>query len=291
LKGLIVTADDFGAAHQVNEAVEAAHRGGILRAASLMVSAPAADDAVARARRTPSLRVGLHLVLTEGRPVLPAAAVKHLVDGSGLFRTDMAALGAAIAFGTQARRELAAEITAQFAAFRATGLPLDHCNAHKHFHLHPLIGRLMTEIGGRFGLRAARVPFEPRTRWAPEALTAPLAMLLRRRFRAAGLLVPDRVFGLRWSGQFTRDRLLGLMRNLPDGLNEIYLHPATGSFLGGAPGYRHREEFEALMDPEIIEASRDSSLRLGGFSDFLCTEAALRPGAPPTAMRHRGVMP
>jgi len=291
LKRLIVTADDFGAAHEVNEAVEAAHRGGILGAASLMVSAPAANDAVARARRTPSLRVGLHLVLTEGRPVLPAPAVKHLVDRSGLFRTDMAALGAAIAFSRQVRRELAAEITAQFAAFRATGLPLDHCNAHKHFHLHPLIGRLMTEIGGRFGLRAARVPFEPRIRWAPEALTAPLAALLRRRLRAAGLLVPDRVFGLRWSGQFTRDRLLGLMRNLPDGLSEIYLHPATGPFAGAAPGYRYREEFEALTAPEIVEASRDPSLRLGGFSDFLCAEPALRPGAPPAAMPHRGVMP
>ena len=79
-----------------------------------MVSAPAANDAVARARRTPSLRVGLHLVLTEGRPVLPGSAVKHLVDKSGLFRTDMAALGAAIAFSRQVRRELAAEITAQF---------------------------------------------------------------------------------------------------------------------------------------------------------------------------------
>jgi len=201
----------------------------------------------------------------------------------------MAALGAAIAFSAQARRELAAEITAQFAAFRATGLTLDHCNAHKHFHLHPVIGRLMTEIGSRFGLRAARVPFEPRNRWAPEALTAPLAMLLRRRLRAAALLVPDRVFGLRWSGQFTRDRLLALMRNLPDGLTEIYLHPATGPFAGGAPGYRHREEFEALMAPQIIEASRDPSLRLGGFGDFLRAEPALRLAAPP-AMPHRGVM-
>jgi hopanoid biosynthesis associated protein HpnK len=290
LKRLIVTADDFGAAPEVNEAVEAAHRRGILGAASLMVSAPAAADAVARARRTPSLRVGLHLVLTEGRPVLPASAVRHLVDGSGSFRTDMAAVGAAIAFSRQARREVAAEITAQFAAFRATGLTLDHCNAHKHFHLHPVIGRLMAEIGGRFGLRAARVPFEPRIRWAPEALTTPLATLLRRRFRAAGLLVPDRVFGLRWSGQFTRDRLLGLMRDLPDGLTEIYLHPATDSFAGAAPGYRYREEFEALTAPEIIEASRDPALRLGGFSDFLCAEPALRPGAPPPAISQRGVM-
>jgi predicted glycoside hydrolase/deacetylase ChbG (UPF0249 family) len=59
LKGLIVTADDFGAAHEVDDAVEAAHLGGVLTAASLMVGAPATADAIARARRMPSLRVGL----------------------------------------------------------------------------------------------------------------------------------------------------------------------------------------------------------------------------------------
>jgi hopanoid biosynthesis associated protein HpnK len=288
VKRLIVTADDFGSAREVNDAVEAAHRGGILTAASLMVAAPAAADAVARARRTPSLRVGLHLVLVEGRPVLPAAAVSRLVDRSGAFRSDMAALGAVIAFSRQARRQLAAEITAQFAAFRATGLDLDHCNAHKHFHLHPVVGRMMAEIGIRFGLRAARIPLEPprvlrmiepQSPRAPALLTAPFGLLLRRRFRAAGLLAPDRVFGLRWSGGMTRDRLAGLVRHLPDGLNEIYVHPATGKFAGAAVGYHYREEFDALMAPDIVAACRNSSLRLGGFGDFLDPAPAVRASA------------
>lgn len=278
MKRLIVTADDFGAAREVNDAVEAAHRGGILSAASLMVAAPQAADAIARAQRMTSLRIGLHLVLVEGRPVLPVSAVTQLVDASGAFRSDMAALGVLIAFSRQARRQLAAEITAQFEAFRATGLTLDHCNAHKHFHLHPVVGALMVAIGARFGLRAARVPLEPSsvlreieplTPSIPALLTTPFALLLRRRLRAAGLLVPERVFGLRWSGQMTRARLAGLIGCLPDGISEIYLHPATGSYAGAAPGYRYRAELEALTAPEIVAACRDSSLRLGGFSDFL----------------------
>jgi chitin disaccharide deacetylase len=283
LKQLIVTADDFGVAREVNDAVEAAHRGGVVTAASLMVSAPAAADAVERARRMPSLRVGLHLVLVDGRPVLPPSAVTHLVDGSGVFRSNMAALGTVLSFSRQARRQLAAEITAQFEAFRATGLTLDHCNAHKHFHLHPVVGGLIAAIGGRFGLRAGRIPLEPshvlrkiepQTPWGPAQLTAPFAHLLRQRFRAAGLLVPDHVFGLLWSGRMTRNRLAGLIRNLPHGLSEIYLHPATGSFAGAAPDYHYREELDALLAPEVIAASRDSSLRLGGFGDFLGPEAA-----------------
>jgi hopanoid biosynthesis associated protein HpnK len=274
VRRLVITADDFGAAVAVNEAVERAHRSGVLTAASLMVTGCAAADAIDRARRLPTLRVGLHLVLTDGRPVLPASAVRHLVDDSGAFRGNMAVLGAAIACSRQARREAAAEITAQFESFRAAGLRLDHCNAHKHFHLHPAIAGLIVQIGSRFGLHAVRAPVEPtdilrkiercRRIW----LTAPLARVLQRRLRGMGLLVPDQVFGLRWSGHMTVQRLLGLVRHLPEGLSEIYLHPATSAYPGAALGYRYREELDALMADAVIEACRDPSLRLGGFGDF-----------------------
>ena len=98
MKYLVVTADDFGAAREVNDAVMDAHANGIITAASLMVGASFAADAVARAKAMPSLRVGLHLVLVEGRPVLPLSQVPDLVDGYGNFRTDMARAGAAMAF-------------------------------------------------------------------------------------------------------------------------------------------------------------------------------------------------
>ncbi|MEO7026835.1 MAG: hopanoid biosynthesis-associated protein HpnK, partial [Caulobacteraceae bacterium] len=159
---LIITADDFGAAPEVNEAVAIGHSQGVLTAASLMVGAPAAAEAVAIAKSLPSLRVGLHLVLVQGRPVMPPDEIPALVDAEGRFRSDMARAGAAIFFRPDARAQLAAEIAAQFAAFAATGLPLDHANAHKHFHLHPTIGALMARIGRRFGLKAARAPVEPR---------------------------------------------------------------------------------------------------------------------------------
>jgi chitin disaccharide deacetylase len=278
LKRLIVTADDFGAAREVNDAVEAAHREGILTAASLMIAAPAAADAIARARRLPSLRVGLHVVLADGRPLLPASALSHLLDRDGRFRSNLTALGVAVACSRRARGELAAEIAAQFAAFRDSGLRLDHCNAHKHLHLHPVIAELLIRIGRRFGMRAVRVPLEPvrvlrkvepRTSGTSAALTVPFALTLRRRLRAAGLFSADWLFGLRWSGQMRRGRLLGLIRNLPPGLSEIYLHPATGPFPGAARGYSYASELEALLAADVVAACHDSTLRLGGFSDFL----------------------
>lgn len=307
MKRLIVTADDFGAAREVNEAVEAAHCEGILTAASLMVAGPAVADAVERARRLPSLRVGLHLTLVEGRPVLPTSKVPELVDHAGRFRSDMARLGAEIAFNRRVRRQMAAEITAQFEAFRASGLALDHCNAHKHFHLHPVLGGLMASIGARFGLKAARVPIEPervlrrvdpRAAWHLSLVTGPLARALRRRLRSKGILTPERSFGCRWSGRMTQRRLAGLIRHLPDGISEIYLHPATRDFDAGAAGYCYREELDALIAPDTLAACRSAAVWLGGFSDFLLPDKPMQPMAVATGgvqagatMSERGVRP
>jgi len=277
LKNLIVTADDFGAAREVNDAVMDAHRNGILTAASLMVAAPHAADAVARAKAVPSLRVGLHLVLVEGKPVLPARAVPDLVDATGHFRTDMARAGAAMFFRPKVRAQLAREIEAQFAAFAATGLTLDHVNAHKHFHLHPTIASLIVKQAAAHGVKGARVPLEPQgvlARIEPHrapgvvALTAPFARALRGRFRRAGIAAPDSVFGLAWSGAMTAPRLKGIVDNLPEGLSEIYLHPATGPYPGCAPGYAYAEERAALLDSAVVAATKAPDIRLGGFCDF-----------------------
>ena len=278
MKRLVVTADDFGLSLEVNEAVEEAHREGILTAASLMVSAPAAADALARARRMPSLRVGLHLVLVEAWPTLPADALPDLTDADGLMRRDMERLGLDLAVKPAARRQLVAEITAQFDAFRATGLPLDHVNAHKHFHIHPLIAGAVLAIGPRYGMRAIRVPREPRSvlklaepGTSPRAAfdTAPWAALLAVRARRMSLTIPDRTFGLAWSGAMTPARVAALLAHLPDGLTELYTHPATaGGFAGEAPGYAYAAERDALIAPESRAILARGQIIRGGFSDF-----------------------
>ncbi|MEO6340330.1 MAG: hopanoid biosynthesis-associated protein HpnK [Caulobacteraceae bacterium] len=278
MKGLIVTADDFGASPEVNEAVEIAYRKGVLTTASLMVGGPAAADAVQRAKRLSGLRVGLHVVLVEGAPVLPAGALPDLVDGAGRFRTDMVATAIRLFFGPGVRQQAAAEIQAQFRAFAETGLRLDHVTVHKHFHLHPTVAGLILKIGARFGLRSARVPVEPEKilaaadplyRAAPAWVTGPWAALAAARFRAAGVWVPDRTFGLRWSGAMTQARLHGLITRLPEGTTEIFLHPGTaGGFLGAADGYAYAAELEGLVSAGARGAVDAAGVRLGGFEDF-----------------------
>jgi hopanoid biosynthesis associated protein HpnK len=275
---LIVTADDFGLAHEVNAAVETAHKNGILTAASLMIGAPAAADAVDRARRMPSLKVGLHIVLTDGYPVSPPSRLQNLVDRSGRFRSDMGRASVRIFVDPMARRQVADEIAAQFEAFLATGLQLDHVDCHKHWHLHPTISGLILGIGQRYGMTALRVPEEPvrvlklvekqtssRLSW----VTSTFAALLKARVRGHRLLAADRVFGLAWSGAMTETRVAGLLAHLPDGLTEFYFHPATSnSFSGAAPGYRYADELAALVAPRIVSAARGGDIRLISYSNL-----------------------
>ena len=161
MRRIILTGDDFGLAVPVNEAIIEAHRAGTLTTASLMVTGEAAADAVTRARQTPSLRVGLHLVLVEGRPALPPSEVPDLVDSRGEFHSKLTAAGFRFFFRPGVRKQLGAEIRAQFSAFRSTGLQLDHVNAHNHMHLHPTVFGLVLRIGREFGMKAVRLPNEP----------------------------------------------------------------------------------------------------------------------------------
>jgi len=64
-------------------------------------------------------------------------------------------------------------------------------------------------------------------------------------------------------------RLAGLLARLPEGLSEIYLHPATADqFAGSAAHCRYREEFAALMSARCRKALERSGARLAGYADF-----------------------
>lgn len=275
MKTVTVSADDFGLSEAVNEAVEKAHRDGILQAASLMVAGPAAADAVSRARANPLLRVGLHLVVIEGPAVLPPADIPDLVDRFGQFPSDQLALGIRYFFRRRIRRQLRCEIRAQFAAFAATGLTLDHANAHKHMHLHPTVGAMMLRAGAEFGLRRIRVPAEPpvvmkhcgTSATFGDKLLYRWTGILRNQARAAGVTANDHCFGLAWSGHMTAAHIRRLLPNLPDGNSEIYFHPAArrDAVLDRLmPGYEHEAELAALLDPGLQSEWPDILRRQGG---------------------------
>jgi hopanoid biosynthesis associated protein HpnK len=246
-----------------------------------MVAGDAASDAVARARRMPKLGVGLHLVLTRGRPCLDPAQIPDLVDARGEFARDLFRAGVNFFFRPAARAQLEAEIRAQFEAFRRTGLKLDHVNGHNHIHLHPTVIGLVLKLGREFGLSAVRVPYEPPLvsflaakegfwrRLLPALGLLPWAAYLKWRIRRAGLGCNDYVFGIFDSGHMTAARISGFVSRLPAGVSEIYLHPAVAGWNGGdesAAGYDGAGELAALLDPRLAELLRKRGIAATAFS-------------------------
>src|SRR5207249_5429898 len=154
---------DFGAAPEVNVAVVRAHRGGILTSTSLMVTGDAVEEAVRLARETPTLAVGLHLVLAQGRPAAPRAEIPDLVAEDGAFRRAPISTGLRYAWqylSSTGRAQLWREIEAQLAAFAATGLRLAHLDGHLNMHLHPMVLPILRELAPRYGIRAMRLSRE-----------------------------------------------------------------------------------------------------------------------------------
>lgn len=283
---LILTADDFGMSKEVNDAVEEAHRKGVLSAASLVVTGDAADDAVVRARRMPDLGVGLHLALVSARPALPPEQIPDLLDrdldglGSSPER-----VGASISLSRKSRDQARAETRAQLELFRRTGLPLDHLDGHWHFHQHPSIVNAIVDLAPEFGIRAVRVPYEPAfpswraashkrllRRVGVSLLHRPLAARMWSVLGRAGIVTNDWFFGMNDGGAVSSEVLLGYIDNLPLGVTEIGLHPATRTWRSPnapPPAWRVADELRALVDPAVIAACRSERLQLVTFSDLV----------------------
>lgn len=264
-KRLIITADDFGLDQSVNEAVQQAWLEGALTSTSLMVGAPATADAVEKASRMPGLAVGLHLVLADGIPSLPASEVNLLIDEKDRFDCNMVRAGMRFFFGRRARNQLSREIKAQFEAFRRTGLELDHLNAHKHFHLHPTILKLAITIGQDYGLSAVRIPYEPRVTTA----LSPWISLMKRSLRKANLKFNDRVIGLKDSGHMNEPAFLEALTMLRPGITEIYCHPATKNFITESMReYSHTAELQALLSRKVLDRIKCLGIEPIAFRDI-----------------------
>lgn len=281
MKQLIVTADDFGLAPAVNEAVEEAHRHGILSAASLMVTGSAATDAITRARRLPNLGIGLHLVLVDGRPALPPEEIPDLVGPDGRFHSNVTKVGINIFFRPRVRAQVEREIRAQLELFHGTGLALDHVNSHHHFHVHPTVAAILVRVASEYGVKAVRVPYErPIESWraAGDRLVKRLltwttqgywAKSLRRRLDAAGIRSNDCVLGLSDTGDMSVARVVRYAAHLPNGVSELYVHAAIERWAGAEtwpPNYVCRGEFEALVDGGVIATLKRADVRPVPFS-------------------------
>ena len=268
---LIVNADDFGLSRSVNEAVIRAHRDGILTSASVMVNEPACDEAVKLAKENPKLGVGLHITLLMGHSALPAGKIPGLVNNRGEFSDSPVSTGMKYFFNSGLRKQLRAEIRAQFEKFRATGLPLDHVNGHLHFHLHPVVFKILMEDSDTLGishLRLTRDCFSRSRRTSHghllyrishAAIFEMLSSRARRPLEQKKIRHAQITFGLLQNARVDEEYILKLLPELPPGDSELYSHPSLGEF---------KHEFDALVSPRVRELVNKLGIELIRYQDL-----------------------
>lgn len=145
MMNVLFNADDFGLTKGVTDGIIESHINGVVGSATLMMNGKALDYAVEQAKRNPTLKVGIHLVLTWGQPVSSSKEVPGLVDAEGRFKYKNT-------YSTMEApnvNEVEKEWRAQIEAFLATGLSLHHIDSHHHVHgwepLKDVVFRLATD--------------------------------------------------------------------------------------------------------------------------------------------------
>ena len=270
------TADDFGFSSDVNSAVIRAYQNGVLTAASMMVTGQAAEEAAAMARQNPGMAVGLHVVLTHGRPALPPEAIPSLTNAAGRFFDDPIGLGLKLFFSPKAQRQLAIELEAQFKKFSSFNLPLSHVDGHLHFHLHPTVRKALIPLAVRFGARGFRVVGEDVaavTKTGSDKLVGKTILNLvfralagRGAARKAGLITADRIYGFFRSGDMSEAYVLSVLKTLHAGTTELYFHPSTSE--QPIPKGPNRGDLATLLSDRVRSLLCDRNLRATSYRDL-----------------------
>jgi hypothetical protein len=271
-KRLIVNADDYGRTAGVVEGILRAHQQGIVTSTTAMMNMPRIEEALRRAQGCLELGLGVHLVFSAWRPLLPPEQIPSLVDMDGAFLNQRAIWARPEAIQ---RDELRAELTAQVERFRAlTGRAPDHLDCHHFVHSHPLFFAVYVELAAQWGL-PIRAPFPPEETLSQAAATVPLIEGLpfsevrdmmrqdRALVRVSGVRHPDHFVGSFYGEEaVTLENLLAVLEGLDEGITELMCHPGLADeqlLAESVYGWPREKELELLCHPRV----RDKLDKLG----------------------------
>lgn len=162
MKQLIINADDLGADVYRNQGIAEAVAAGIVTSVSVIVNGPAFGDALARlpAWQDRGISVGLHMNLSEGRPV--GKGLSLLPDGKGSFLGKSSTHKLLMQKGNkELEGEVARELEAQIGLLEANNIRISHLDGHQHVHVFPAVIAAAVRAAQRHGISWLRIPEEP----------------------------------------------------------------------------------------------------------------------------------
>lgn len=248
---LIVNADDFGRSAGVDDGIVRAHREGIVTSTTFMTNAPSTEHAASLAREIPSLDVGVHLVLTYGRPVSDPAHLPSLVREDGSFWRPTELVARAIH-----QTEALTEYRAQYARARELlGREPTHVDTHHWVHDHPALSSAVCELAREKGAAA-------RTHTPAQ----------RDEYREKGVRTTDHFTReFQHPGHIEVADLLALLSRLEDGVTELMCHPGEpdpGLVATSAYARERPIELATLTDPRVRDALERERITLTTFAEL-----------------------
>lgn len=176
---MIIHADDFGYSDSVNQAVVECFRQGLVNRTSIMVNMPGCEAAAKLAREEGFFdKVGLHINLTEGRPLTHECAKSGLCDENGCFTGAFhIPLSARLYLNAGMRRAIRCETEAQIKKYISMGFTLMHADSHNYTHVYFSVYFSIKKLFQDYGFRMVRI-----SRNIPEGSFSPAFWLYKRLF-------------------------------------------------------------------------------------------------------------
>ena len=206
---VVLNADDFGLTEGVCAGiVKAIHAGGVT-ATTAMVCVPGAVERLKRWAPEIPGRIGAHLQLTTGRPILPPERVRSLVQDDGRFPAKRKQLG------DPKTQEILAEWRAQMELLFRAGIEPTHLDSHHHVHRLSSALQAFCELARQYRIPARSLDGE-----------------MARSLREAGVACVDCTLTGWYGGELSTASLVSVLR---EGARQ---HPAATSFeVMCHPGY------------------------------------------------------
>lgn len=280
MRKLIINADDFGRHPAVNRAVLQGHNFGCITSASLMPSGIAFRDAIEKTEGQ-TLGVGVHFTLIGEAPVLNPRQIPSLTNKDGHLHKEYPQFIARFLQRRVKLSEVRAELTAQMDKVVACGIAITHIDSHQHLHVLPGIIDIVLDIAEKYNVRALRIPAVPLMftggyPYKPAQLIGRSGLLLLAKLAAAkakkrGFKTPDHFFGIVAGDSMREDCLLQIIKNLPNGISEVMVHPGDNDReLCTECNWSHHfeEELYTVVSPRISECIRNQKIILATFQDI-----------------------
>lgn len=141
---LVVNADDFGLSKGVNLGIIEAYRNGIVTSTTMMMNMPEIEHALTLFRENNELGLGIHLVLTAGRPV--CNSVPSLIQENGKFyKLSEIAKYARI-------EDVRKEFTCQLEKFFSLGIEPTHIDSHHHVHMEEQVLDIVLDLASKYDI-------------------------------------------------------------------------------------------------------------------------------------------